>query len=243
LFGPYLARLSDELDAERRSRIRVEERAEIAAHLHDGVLQTLALVQKRADDPKEVARLARRQERELRSWLHGAPAGGVGAPSPGPSAAGEAGPGAGQHPADSPPTVAARLRVVLADVEDDHGVRVELVSVGDHPLDQAGEALVSAVREAAVNAARHSGAATVDVFVEAGGDVLEAFVRDRGVGFDPTAVAADRRGLSESIVGRIERAGGTAVVTSTPGRGTEVQLSVPSAGSAYRRTIEPGGAP
>src|ERR1700689_3643223 len=66
---PWFVRLGRSLSFERAARIREQERAELAAHLHDSVLQTLALIQKRAGDPREVAGLARRQERELRSWL------------------------------------------------------------------------------------------------------------------------------------------------------------------------------
>jgi signal transduction histidine kinase len=199
---PRLVSLADELRAERRARVRSEERAEIAAHLHDGVLQTLAIIQKRAGDNREVAALARRQERELREWLYGNAA-----------------------PADA--SLAGALAAELAVVEDDHGVRVEAVCVGDAPLDDPLRALVGATREAAANAARHAHVTQVDVFVEVGDDEVEAFVRDRGVGFDPASVPNGRRGLADSIQGRIERAGGKAVVRSRPGEGTEVRLTVP----------------
>jgi signal transduction histidine kinase len=201
LAAPRLARLVGELDAERRARIRSEERAEIAAHLHDGVLQTLALVQRRAGDEREVVALARRQERELREWLYGEPA-----------------PGA---------MLASALAGELAIVEDTHRARVELVCVGDAPLDEPVLALIAAVREAATNAARHAGTGHVDVFVEVGDDGIDAFVRDRGRGFDPHAVPEDRRGLAESVVGRMQRAGGSARVTSRPGEGTEIALHLP----------------
>ncbi|MEZ5258139.1 MAG: hypothetical protein R2705_14920 [Ilumatobacteraceae bacterium] len=160
LLGPNLARLGDELDEERRARIRVEERAEIAAHLHDGVLQTLALIQRRSDDPREVARLARRQERELRDWLHTGPP-----------------PGA--------ESLAGSLALELADVEDDHGIRIELVCVGDAPASPAVSALVAATREACTNACKHAGVDRVDVYVEAEADTISAFVRDRGRGLIP----------------------------------------------------------
>lgn len=204
LAWPWLSRLSNDLAFERRERIRSEERAEMAAHLHDGVLQTLALIQKRADDPREVRSMARRQERELREWLFTAPA----------SAA-------------STETVAGCLKRELAAVEDQHRVRVEVVAVGDAPLDDALRALVAAGREAVVNAARHAQVQSIDVFLEADERAVELFVRDRGVGFDPDAIGADRHGVHESIRGRVERAGGTAVVRSVPGEGTEVELRVP----------------
>jgi signal transduction histidine kinase len=203
LAWPWLGRLSTDLAFERRERIRNQERADLAAHLHDGVLQTLALMQRRADDPREIRSMARRQERELRAWLFE-----PSAPSPEES-------------------VAALLRRELAAVEDDHRVRVEVVSSGDAPVDDAARALVAAGREAVVNAARHARVETVDVFLEAESNAIELFVRDRGVGFDPDAVSQDRHGVAESIRGRVERAGGTAVVRSVPGEGTEVELRVP----------------
>ena len=201
--GPGLARLARDLADERRQRILSEERADVAAHLHDGVLQTLALIQKRAGDDKEVRSLARRQERELRDWLYGGPA-----PS-------------------GPDGVAGLLRRQLADVEDTYGVRLDAVLVGDAPLDDAARALVAAGREAARNAATHAGVETVDVYLEVEPDRLSLFVRDRGAGFDPAAVPPDRRGLADSVLGRVRRHGGTAEVRSTPGEGTEVELSVP----------------
>lgn len=203
LVGPRLTRAASDLTAERRARIRSEERAEIAAHLHDGVLQTLALIQQRAGANRDVASLARRQERELREWLYGAPA---------PDA-----------------TLAAALARELAAVEDDQRVRAELVLVGDAPLDDSLRAVVAAVREATTNAARHGGVDRVDVYVEVEPTRVTAFVRDRGRGFDPSAVPPDRRGIADSLIGRVRRAGGTATVTSRPGQGTEVELSVPRA--------------
>jgi signal transduction histidine kinase len=202
LFGPRLARLASELTSERRARIRSEEKAEIAAHLHDGVLQTLALIQHRAGDNREVAALARRQERELRDWLYGSPS-------------------------DSSETLGGALSSDLSGVEDDQQVPVELVLVGDAPLDEPARALVAAVREAATNAARHSGATRVDVYVEVEPDRLSGYVRDRGKGFDPNVVPADRRGLTDSVIGRMRRVGGSAIVRSEPGAGTEVSLRIP----------------
>lgn len=204
LSWPWLSRLTNDLAFERTERIRTQERADMAAHLHDGVLQTLALIQKRADDPREVRSMARRQERELRDWLFTSPAA-----------------------ASTSDTVAGLLKQELAAVEDAHRVRVEVVAVGDAPLDDAGRALVAAGKEAVVNAARHAQVDSIDVFLEAEAQAIELFVRDRGVGFDPDTIEADRHGVNESIKGRIERAGGTAVVRSTPGEGTEIELRVP----------------
>jgi signal transduction histidine kinase/phage shock protein PspC (stress-responsive transcriptional regulator) len=206
LFGPWMARLARNLTSERRQRIRSEERAEVAAHLHDGVLQTLALIQKRAADDKAVRSLARRQERELRSWLYG-----------------------GTNGQADAATVATLLRRELDDLEDHYVVRFDAVLVGDAPLDDAGRALVAAGREAALNAARHSGVDTVDVYLEVEPDSVSLFVRDRGCGFDPAAVPPDRRGLADSISARVKRHGGTAEVRSAPGEGAEVELSMPRA--------------
>jgi signal transduction histidine kinase len=208
IFAPWIVRLARSLTAERLSRIRSEERAEMAAHLHDSVLQTLALVQQRAEDPKAVAALARRQERELRGWL-----------------AGRAGPGAGDQ------RLGAALEAVADEVEQAHGVTVEVVVTGDRVIDERGLALVAAAREAVVNAAKFGGGSEVSVFAEADGDDLRVFVRDRGPGFDLAAVPPDRRGVRESIVGRMSRHGGHAVVHSATGTGTEVELSLPVEGS------------
>jgi signal transduction histidine kinase/phage shock protein PspC (stress-responsive transcriptional regulator) len=199
--GPGISRLVHELVGERRERIRADERAEVAAHLHDSVLQTLALVQRRADDPREVTRLARAQERELRAWL-------VGGGAPGRAEAG---------------SLARGLDDIAADVEREHGVPVDVVRVGD--CDAEGlEPLLAAAREAIVNAAVHSGAAIVNVYVEVEAGEVTVFVRDRGRGFDPASVAGDRGGLRNSIEGRMLRAGGRAAVRSAPGEGTEVEL-------------------
>jgi signal transduction histidine kinase/phage shock protein PspC (stress-responsive transcriptional regulator) len=203
ILAPFLWRLGRNLAGERAERIRSQERAELAAHLHDSVLQTLTLMQKRADDPREVAALARRQERELRDWL---------------AADGERSPEA---------SFAAALRAAAESIEDDHRVAIEVVVVGDRELDETAEAVLGAAREAMLNAARHAGGAgPIRVYAEAGETGIEAFVRDRGPGFDPDAVAADRRGVRESIVGRMQRAGGRAEVGPTPGGGTEVALTI-----------------
>jgi signal transduction histidine kinase len=208
------------LAAERADRALAEERARTAAHLHDSVLQTLALIQRRSDDPDEVARLARSQERSLRDWLAGRP---VGADAAAP---------------DRPATLKVALDEQVAEVEALHRITVEVVQVGDAPLDAGGEALVAAAREAMVNAAKHAGVAQVDVFAEVDPSALTVFVRDRGAGFDPTAVPPDRSGLRGSITERMRTAGGEAVVRSTPGAGTEVELRLPRSAPAVA-----GGAP
>ena len=199
VLGPWAWRLAGERDAERTARIRTEERSEMAARVHDSVLQTLALVQREAGDPKRVAALARRQERELRGWLY-----------PDPATAASDG-------------LAAAIDTAAAEVEELHGVPVELVRTGDAPLDDRVEALVRATREAMANAARHSGAEQVSAFVDVGEDEIAIFVRDRGRGFDLDAVPHDAHGIAESIRGRMARAGGSAVLTSS-GEGTEVEL-------------------
>jgi signal transduction histidine kinase len=202
--GPWWVRLGRELTQERRERIRSEERAEVAAHLHDSVLQTLALIQRNADDPRAVVTMARRQERELRGWLY-----------------------QHDHAAPDPGMVAAALTRAAEEVEGLHGVKLDVVAVGDCPLDDHLRALVAAAREAMVNAARWSGDTTVSVYTEVGDDDVAVFVRDWGVGFDADAVAADRHGVRESILGRMARHGGTAAIRSTPGEGTEIELHLP----------------
>ncbi|PZS27537.1 MAG: ATP-binding protein [Pseudonocardiales bacterium] len=199
--GPWLWRIWQELSAERRERIRTQERAEVAAHVHDSVLHTLALIQRHVDDPREVTRLARGQERELRSWLY--------------------------RPAGSPDErFAGALEAAAAQVEDEFAVSVETVVVADCPVDERLTALVAATREALVNAARHAGVAEVSLYAEVEPDEVTVFVRDRGKGFDPAAVAEDRHGVAGSIVGRMERHGGSADVRSAPGEGTEVRLTM-----------------
>jgi signal transduction histidine kinase len=203
LLGPSLWAMGDALLSERRQRIRADERAVISSHLHDSVLQTLALIQRRSDDSTEVAALARHQERELRQWLYdGAPA--------------------------SEGTVHGAAVTAAAEVEDLHRVVIECVVVGDAPLDERSAALVAAAREALVNASKFSGEQRLSFFVEVDADGIEAFVRDRGKGFEPVEVPADRRGIADSIIGRMERVGGRAEVRSSPGEGTEVQLVLPT---------------
>jgi signal transduction histidine kinase len=208
IFAPWIVRLARSLASERAERIRSQERAEVAAHLHDSVLQTLAMVQRRAGDPREVAALARRQERELRAWLAGRPA---------PGQAASLGPA---------------LEAAAAEVEGRHGVPVELVAVGDAPLDAAAEAVVAAAREAMTNAAKFGGGSAVDVFAEVSPERVTVFIRDRGPGFDAASLPDDRRGVRESIVGRMRRNGGRATITSAPGSGTEVELSLPRQGAS-----------
>jgi phage shock protein PspC (stress-responsive transcriptional regulator) len=203
ILAPFLWRLGRNLAAERAERIRSQERSELAAHLHDSVLQTLTLMQKRADDPREVAALARRQERELRDWL------------------------AGDGRRDGDRTFATALRSTAEKVEDDHRIAIEVVVVGDCELDEPAEAVLSAIREALTNAAKHAPEpGPIRVYAEVDDSGIEAFVRDRGPGFDPDAVPADRRGVRESIVGRMKRAGGSAEVRSIPAGGTEVGVAI-----------------
>ena len=203
LFGPWLWRLGEQLGNERRERIRQEERAELAAHLHDSVLQTLALIQRSSGEPQRMVALARRQERELRTWLFDAPA------------------------ADGAEALSGAVNAVAEDIEALHTTTVEVVTVGDAPMDDRARALVAAVREATLNAARHSGAASVDIYLEVDDRELIAFVRDRGQGFDPATVPADRRGIRNSIIERLERHGGTAHIRANHGQGTEVEMSIP----------------
>ena len=176
----------------------------MAARVHDSVLQTLALIQRHATEPRRVSSLARRQERELRGWLYG-----------------------DQPLGDDSASLLAALEAAAGDVEELHGVRVELASAGDCPVDTAVSALVLAAREAMTNAAKFAGVEEIDVYVEVTDDAVSVFVRDRGAGFDPAAVPADRKGVAESIVGRMERAGGRATIVSSPGDGTEVELHLP----------------
>jgi signal transduction histidine kinase/phage shock protein PspC (stress-responsive transcriptional regulator) len=204
ILAPWWLRLTRGLTEERAERIRTQERAELAAHLHDSVLQTLALMQKRAEDPREVAALARRQERELRTWLN-----------------------AGSR-RERGASLAAALEAAVAEIEDAHGVPVELVAVGDRALDERAEALVAATREAVLNAVKFAPMAAISVYAEVQGNRAEVFVRDRGPGFDLAAVPPDRRGLRESVLGRMERHGGRAAIHTRPGEGTEVELVMAS---------------
>ena len=200
--GPWIYRLASDLTAERAERVRTQERADLAAHLHDSVLQTLALIQKNAADAPLVARLARSQERDLRSWLYA------------------------EEAADES-SLGSALRGVGAWVEDTHGVSVDVVTVGDCPFGEPLRPIVNAAREAVTNAAKHAGTGKVDVYAEVAGATVDVFVRDRGQGFDPDTVAADRYGVRHSIIDRMQRHGGTAEIRSAVGDGTEVRLHLP----------------
>lgn len=195
------------IDIDKAGTAREEERLRFAAHLHDSVLQTLALIQRQAHDPAAVSKLARRQEHALRAWM------------------------AGEADLTSA-TLAGAVRDVVAEVEDDHGSTIELTTIGDTKLDARGEELVSAAREALRNAARHAPGVPVYVFLDIGAVGAELFVRDNGPGFDPDGVPAERRGIRDAMVGRMAFAGGHATVESSPGEGTEVALKLPLNGKA-----------
>ena len=206
LFAPWWLRTLRDLSSERRERVRAEERADVAAHLHDSVLQTLLLIQKASDQPAEVVRLARNQERELRHWLFD--------PS-------------GERAPLGHDTFATLTEAIERDVEEAYGVGVELVVVGDCDLDDAVRAILGAGREAAVNAAKWSGSLSFSMFAEVEPARVSIFVRDLGHGFDPAAVPSDRRGIECSIRERMSRFGGHATMRSAPGAGTEVELVLP----------------
>ncbi len=206
LAGPWLVRMSQDLSEERTMRIRAQERAEVAAHVHDSVLHTLTLIQRNAEDPGEVRRLARAQERELRNWLY--------RPE-----------GTGKD--EEPETLAEAVKRAAAEVEDKHGVPLEVVVVGDCPLDEKLTAQIQAAREAMVNAAKYGGeGGAVQVYAEVEGRTVFVSVKDRGPGFDLDAVPEDRMGVRESIMGRMRRNGGSARLRSAPDGGTEVELEM-----------------
>ncbi|UQX02604.1 ATP-binding protein [Streptomyces sp. RerS4] len=208
LAGPWLIRMTQDLSEERLMRIRAQERAEVAAHVHDSVLHTLTLIQRNAEDVGEVRRLARAQERELRNWLY--------RPE-----------GTGKDEAEEPTTLAEAVKKTAAEVEDHHGVPIEVVVVGDCPLDEKLAAQIQAAREAMVNAAKYGGeGGPVQVYAEVEGRTVFVSVRDRGPGFDIDAVPDDRMGVRESIIGRMQRNGGTATLRSAPDGGTEVELEM-----------------
>jgi signal transduction histidine kinase len=207
IFGPWWLSLVRDLIAERQARALAEERAQMAAHVHDSVLQTLALIQRSSDDPQHVVRLARAQERELRAWLfEGRPPGAIG---------------------EDATMLGEGVGLLQRQVEEDHGIAVQVVMVGDCELDEALRALLDAAREATVNSAKWSGAAQVSVYAEVEANTVMLYVRDRGNGFDPDAVPEDRQGIARSIRARMARFGGSAEVRSAPGEGAEVQLSMP----------------
>jgi signal transduction histidine kinase len=201
-FGPWVRRLTQDLGAERRERVRQEERAGMATHLHDSVLQTLALIQ-RTDDPSRMSMLARQQETELRDWLYG------------------------KAPLDGVDLMSTALRDLASRVEHDHQVPVDVVTVGDAMVDERTRAVLAAASEALVNAAKHSGAARLSVFMEVEDEELRVFVTDQGTGFDVGEIPEDRKGIKHSIVERTERVGGTVAIESELGEGTEVGLSLP----------------
>lgn len=202
LVGPVFTKLWEQVNTTHAEKAVAEHRAEVASHLHDSVLQTLTLIQKRAQDPEEVTRLARAQERQLRSWLF--------------------------DPKDSETTTFEALERAAGEVEDMYGIHIAPVTVGeDRPLKEAENALVMAAREAMVNAAKHAQVDRVDVYAEHLGGTLSIFIRDRGVGFDPEAIPADRHGIKESIYERVEKLNGTVTISSAPKHGTEVILELP----------------
>ncbi len=202
IFAPSWRRLARSLASEKAARVRAQEREEVGAHLHDSVLQTLALIQRSAGDPRQVAKLARRQERELRTWL-----------------AGESSEAAAEN-------LAAALKAAAFEVETATGASVEIVAVGDCPLDERAETALAAAREAMLNAAKFAADHSVAVFAELAPERVQVFVRDRGDGFDPDAIPTKRRGVRESILGRMRRAGGSATIRSQPGQETEVEISI-----------------
>ena len=200
IFSGWVGRLFGDLTSEREARVRGEERADFAAHLHDSVLQTLALIQ-RSEDPAEMTVLARGQERELRDWLYAAPK-------------------------EGPQQLSESLQTRADRVERDHRVPVEVIVVGDIAMTEPLNLLSAAAGEAMTNAARHSGTDQVAVYAEQSDGAVEVFVTDHGTGFDPDSVPGDRKGISESILGRMLRAGGTASIDTDPD-GTEVSLRLP----------------
>jgi signal transduction histidine kinase len=207
VLGPWWLSLARDLISERQALAMAEERAEMAAHVHDSVLQTLALIQRSADDPQHVVRLARAQERELRAWLfEGRPPGAI---------------------SEDATMLGEGIGLLQRYVEADHGITVQVVLVGDCDLTEALRALLDAAREATVNAAKWSGAPQVSLYAEVETDAVMLFVRDRGQGFDPESVPDDRQGIAQSIRARMARFGGTVVIRSTPGAGAEVELSMP----------------
>ena len=203
VLAPVWVRLGRNLGRERSERIRSQERAEVAAHLHDSVLQTLALMQKKSDDPRQVSTLARKQERELRDWL------------------------SGKTGDERVTSLASALEAAAAEVEERHGLPIDAVTVGDRELDERGVALVAASREAMTNAVKYAGdAGTVRLYAEITPTETQVFVRDRGPGFDLDSVPGDRRGVRDSILGRMKLNGGTARVHSAEGEGTEIELTM-----------------
>jgi signal transduction histidine kinase len=201
--APFVQRLVGEADVERRQRIRAEERADLAAHLHDSVLQTLTLIQNRAADPQITSALARQQERELRRWLYA------------------------DHVASADTGFRDALEAAAAEIEVQYAVTIECVLVGEAPLDPNLQAVLAASREAMINAAKFAGTPLISVYAEVGAGQVEVNVRDRGIGFDPATVPPDRRGITDSIINRIDRVNGRTTIRTEPGAGTEVRIGVP----------------
>lgn len=201
VIGPWMLQALRQLNEERTARIREHERVELAGRVHDSMLQTLTLIEQRVNEPDEVLRLVRHSERELRGWLY--------------------------SPLPQSETLQAAVLDVCADVEDQYAVTIHLVMVGDHPATPAVQALAQAVREAALNAAKHSGVNQIAVYLEVNTAEIAVFVRDRGCGFDPAAVPADRYGVKDSVLARMQRHGGEAVIRSSATTGTEVRLNLP----------------
>ncbi|HVR32202.1 MAG TPA: PspC domain-containing protein [Acidimicrobiia bacterium] len=201
LFGPWIWRLANDLGAERSERVRQEERAEMAAHLHDSVLQTLALIQ-RTEDPKRMLTLARHQERELRRWLYD------------------------RAPESGTRSLSVLLQSTVDRLEADFDIPIDLVVAGGELEGDLVGPLVSATGEAIANAARHSGAAKVSVYAEVSVDSVDVWVADQGKGFDTATIGSDRRGIADSIIGRMRRHGGSATIISEPGEGTEIHLHI-----------------
>ena len=213
ILGPWWLRIIRELAMERQDKARTQERLDIASRVHDSVLQTLALIQRRAEDPQKVIQLARMQERELRTWLFE---------------------GKDPNEPEEVLTVTAEVRKIQEDIESRYGVPVEAVTVGDCDLDDNLSALMAAAREATVNAAKWSGASVISLFAEVEPGEVAIVVRDRGKGFDPELVPEDRKGLAESVRGRMARRGGTATVNSAPGEGTKITLKMARAATVSR---------
>jgi signal transduction histidine kinase len=201
VIGPWLLRYWREASDERTARIRDQERVELAGRVHDSMLQTLTLINRRANDPEQVRRLVRHSERELRGWLY----------RPEPSAA----------------SLQAMVTAACVDVEDEYDVVIDVVAVGDHDATTDAEPIVQAMREAAVNAAKHSGVKQISVYAEVGEDEITIYVRDRGRGFTVKSIPPDRFGVRESVIARMERHGGTAAIRSSRKTGTEVRLALP----------------
>jgi signal transduction histidine kinase len=207
LASPILIGMYLQLDIDKEERAREQERRRLAAHLHDSVLQTLALIQRQASDPAAVSKLARRQEIALRAWMAG-------------------------DSALSSATIVGAVKDMVLEVEDEQGITVELTIVGDAPINAQNVELVSAAREALRNAARHAPGAPVNIFLDVGASGVELFVRDGGPGFEFETIPAERRGLRDAVIGRMLVAGGSATVDSNIGEGTEVALKLPSSGLA-----------